>query len=79
LPSIGIEAGVAYHDIEGDSSLGDADATNLEDFYQSYFLLRPKVALDIAFNQDFSFTLGLSRSVFMNRSNIISAGLGVRF
>lgn len=79
MPSAGIEAGIAYHYLDGNSSFGASDASNWENIYQSYFLLRPKIAIDAAFNKDYSFSLSYSHSLFMNRSNVLALGLGLRF
>ena len=79
IPSIGIETGLAYHTLDGENDFGDANASNWEAFYQSYFIFRPKLGIDAAFNKDFLVSLNLSRSLFMNKSNIVSAGIGFRF
>jgi len=79
VPSAGFDIGLAYHDLDGIRSFEDADASEWKKIYQSYGVFRPKLNIDATFNKDFGFSLSYSRSVYMNKSNIFSIGMGFKF
>ena len=79
MPILGLEIGLAYHDINGVSTFEEEGADDWTNFYQSYVILRPKIGFDLAVNKDISIAVNYSRSIYVNKSDILSIGAGFRF
>lgn len=78
LPHIGAELGVGYHDLDGKYTFEKSDDSDSEKLYKSHLVLRPSIGVDIPFSKEYSILFQYSKSLFMNRSNVISIGLNIR-
>ena len=79
IPQVGIEAGLAYHNLDGKETFESKGDGDWKKFYKSFIVLRPTIGLDVTFNSDFALSVNYGRSLLMNKSNIFSTGLLFRW
>jgi len=78
IPHIGLDIGLGYHELNDKTSFENPNSSNWEKFYKSYVVARPNIGVDLPISKDIGLSFGYGRSLYMNESDVFSAGINVR-